>query len=167
MNEAIDEAKTRGTTTWSGALRNGLWSGSAASLATTAVLASRGDSERRDPYGPLNGPSQWVWGKSGAYKRGFSVRHTVAGYLIHHAMSIFWATLFEKAFGRRVAGGSVLETVGCAAATSLMACIVDYKVVPGRFTPGFEKQLSRTSMAFTYGAFALALAAAALLARRS
>jgi hypothetical protein len=149
---------------WGSALRSALVSGTAASLFTTVVLAACGKKERADPYGPLNGPSQWIWGKHAACERGFSVRHTVVGYLIHHAMSIFWATFFEKLAASRNPSLAA-ETLAVAAATSTVACVVDYCVVPDRFTPGFEKQLSRHSMALTYVAFAAALAGAVWLTR--
>jgi len=150
---------------WADAFADALWSGSAASVATTAVLASCGALECADAPAPLNGPSQWIWGKHAAYQRGFSTRYTIAGYLIHHAMSIFWATLYEK-FNRAAPPPSPGETLALATATSALACIVDYRLVPDRLTPGFQKRLSRTSLFFTYGAFALALAASSLIARK-
>jgi hypothetical protein len=150
------------TTPWTEALRHAVGSGTAASLATTAVLAKCGATEQRDPFGPINGPSQWLWGTGAPHARGFSLRNTVAGYAIHHAMSIMWATLFEKMLSRR-ARRPVVETLAVAAMVSAVASIVDFRLVPQRFTPGFEKRLSRRSLAFTYGAFALAMAAAVLL----
>jgi hypothetical protein len=43
---------------------------------------------------------------------------------------------------------------------------VDYEATPKRFTPGWELVLSKRSMAATYVAMALGLAAAAMLPRR-
>src|SRR3954465_5567739 len=81
---------------WKQALIDALRSGSVASVATTIVLAACGAIECDDAPGPVNGPSQWIWGRYAAYQRGFSSRYTLAGYAVHHAMSIFWATLFER-----------------------------------------------------------------------
>jgi len=150
-------------TTWKEALTRGLVSGSAASLASAAMLAACGKRELDDPYAPLNGPSQWLWGERAACADGFSVRHTVAGYLVHHAMSIFWAVLFEK-FRRRAipAAAAALPAV----ATSSGACVVDYCLTPKRLTPGFEKRLSRGSLFLVYAAFAAGLAATAALRER-
>jgi hypothetical protein len=94
------------------------------------------------------------------------VRNTVAGYAIHHAMSIMWATLFEKLVSRRVRP-AVADTLAIAGGVSAVASLVDFRLVPQRFTPGFERRLSRRSLAFTYGAFALAMAAAVLLDARA
>jgi len=150
---------------WTEAFADALRSGSVASVATTAVLASCGALECADAPAPLNGPSQWIWGKHAAYRRGFSARYTITGYLIHHAMSIFWATLYEK-FNRTKPAPTPSKTLALATATSALACIVDYRLVPERLTPGFQKRLSRTSLFFTYSAFALALAASSLIARK-
>jgi hypothetical protein len=154
-----------GSRAWTEALKDGALSGTVASLATTAVLASRGRAELGDPASPLNGPSQWIWGQRAAHKRGFSFRHTVAGYVIHHASAMLWATMFESLLARRRMRRSAIETLALAGVTSAVACIVDYRVVRGRLTPGFEKRLSRKSLAFTYVTFALALAGAALVSR--
>lgn len=150
---------------WAEAFIDALWSGTVASIASTAVLAACGSTERGDAPGPLNGPSQWIWGRSAARRRGFSARYTVIGYLIHHAMSVFWATMFER-INRGTPPPARARVLGAAAATSAAACLVDYRVVPKRLTPGFERQLSRKSLLLTYTAFALALAGAALFARR-
>jgi hypothetical protein len=150
---------------WAEAFADALWSGSVGSEATTAVLASCGALECADAPGPINGPSQWIWGKQAAYQLGFSTRYTVTGYFIHHAMSIFWATLYEK-LNRRSPARTPAKVLALATATSALACIVDYRLVPERLTPGFQKRLSRTSLFFTSGAFALALAASSLITRK-
>ena len=149
---------------WTQAFADALCSGSVASVVTTLVLAVCGVCERAGAPGPLNGPSQWIWGRHAAYRRGFSGRYTVAGYAIHHAMSILWATLFEK-FRRRTDSRKAVVFAD-AAATAALACAIDFRVVPDRLSPGFQKQLSRTSLLLVYAAFSLSLAAAALAARK-
>jgi hypothetical protein len=151
---------------WSESALDALWSGSVASVVSTAVLSMCGCVEHRDPFMPLNGPSQWIWGRHAPYVPGFSVRHTVAGYVIHHTMSVLWAIVFEKMRSNHAATRVLLNPVGAAVATSAAACFVDYRVATKRFTPGFEKQLSKLSLLATYSAFALALAGAAIVARK-
>lgn len=133
--------------------------GSIAAVASAIALAIAGRRELRDPAAPLNGPSQWLWGRQASLRRGFSIRHTVAGYVVHHLASIFWATLYERYCSRR-------RSATGAAATAAIACVVDMKVAPGRLTPGFERRLSRPALLAVYGAFALGLAASRLLARK-
>jgi hypothetical protein len=145
-------------TGWRDAWREALRTGSTASLASTAALVARGQQERSDAAQPVNGPSQWVWGLHAPYERGFTVRHTVTGYLIHHAMSVFWAGLFEKARPRRP-----VATVAAASVTAAVAYVVDFHVVPRRLSPGFDVALSRRGLFATYAAFAIGLAAMALV----
>ena len=73
-------------------------------------------------------------------------------------MSVFWALVFER-FRPRPGTPALLP----AAATSALACFVDYRVTPQRLTPGFERRLSRKSLALVYAAFAIGLAAGAAL----
>jgi hypothetical protein len=142
---------------WSDAFRDAAWSGGAASLASAIVLSLRGRRDLRDAAAPLNGPSQWVWGKQAPYRDGFSVRHTVVGYAIHHLAATFWALFYEKARPEE------RHPAALAIATSAIAGLVDFKLTPERLTPGFEKRLSRRSLVWVYAAFALGLAAPSLL----
>jgi hypothetical protein len=123
------------------------------------MLALCGKAEIDDACAPLNCPSQWIWGRHAKYTNGFSLRHTVVGYAIHHAASIFWAVLHERLPARRP-NNSKLEA---AVATSAVAAFVDYRLTPKRFTPGFEKRLSVKSLFLVYTAFAVGLAAAGAL----
>ena len=56
---------------------------------------------------------------------------------------------------------SAHHVLGAAAAVATIANIVDYKLTPKRLTPGFEKHLSRGSLALVYTAFGLGLMGAA------
>jgi hypothetical protein len=83
------------------------------------------------------------------------VRETVSGYLVHHAASVLWATLHEKYAAHR--RGSLAADFLSAGCTAAVACFGDQVVARGRLRPGFEKHLSRGSLAAVYGAFALGL----------
>ena len=147
------------TKSWPDALRAALLSGALASIASTAVLCWQGLRELDDASAPLNGPSQWVWGRHAPYRDGFSARHTAVGYAIHHLASIFWALLFERFRGSR-------PVLPAAAATALVANVVDFRLTPERLTPGFQKRLSKRAIALSYAAVALGLVAGAAVARR-
>ena len=143
-------------------LRAALFSGAVGSIATTATLSVCGALERGDPVSPSNGPSQWVWGRRAAFARGASLRHTVVGYVIHHATAVMWATVFERLRRKRP---DATGTIVAAAATSALAYVVDYKVVPQRLQPGFDAQVSRPALGAFYVTFAAALAIAAWMHR--
>ena len=146
-----------GRLSWRQAVGRGLWSGTLASVVSAAALAICGKVERNTAAGPMNGPSQWIWGRRAAYRRDASVRHTVVGYAVHHVSATFWAVLHETAFGgrERLGAGANLRN---AAITAGVACFTDYMLTPLRLRPGYEVQLSRKSLAIVYTAFAVGLA---------
>jgi hypothetical protein len=143
---------------WNRSFKRALVSGAAASLLSAAVLALAGRIERGTAAGPVNGPSQWVHGRAAAYRRRATLRHTLVGFLIHHAVSIGWATLHERAFGRRTAPQTLPRRLATAAITSSVANVVDFQLTPKRLRPGFEAQLSRKALFAVYTAFAVGLA---------
>jgi hypothetical protein len=143
---------------WQQAFEDALISGTAASLCSAAALAICGKIERDTAAGPNNGPSQWVWGEGAAYERRATLRHTAVGYAIHHAMSIFWATLHEKLQRSHNEHEPIEKIFAKCAATAGAACFVDYQLTPRRLRPGFEKQLSRRSLFVVYASFAAGLA---------
>lgn len=135
-------------------------SGTAASLASAAALMAASASDEGSFAGGLNGPSQWLWGEDEAHTRRLTLRHTAAGYAIHNATSIFWATLHETIFGGR--HKSPLRHCTEAAISAGAAYVVDYYLTPRRLRPGFEKHVSRSGMVAVYAAFATGLAIAAI-----
>jgi hypothetical protein len=143
---------------WKRAGSQALKSGAAASLLSALALALLGHLENRSAAGPLNGPSQWVFGRWAAYLRRPSLRHTVTGILIHHITATGWALLHERLLGRGKVTQTSAQRLGRAAATAAVANVVDFKLTPKRLTPGFEHQLSRKSLFVVYAAFAVGLA---------
>jgi hypothetical protein len=143
---------------WKRAGGRALRSGAAASLLSAAVLALAGYLENRSAAGPLNGPSQWVFGRWAAYLRRPSLRYTLTGILIHHLSATGWALLHERLLGRGKVTQTPAQRLGRAAATAAVANVVDFQLTPKRLTPGFEHQLSRKSLLVVYAAFAVGLA---------
>jgi hypothetical protein len=141
-----------------------LWSGSVASVATMALLAYSGHRQRGSAWAPVNAPSHWLWRDEALRQPGFTVRHTVPGYLIHHASSVFWAAFFEHLLLDRPHFAP--RTAAVAATVAAVAAGVDLKLTPKRLTPGFERQLRPRALTVMYGAFGLALYAAHALRRR-
>ena len=114
---------------------------------------------------PVNSTSHWLNGEQAAAFEGADLTHTAVGYATHHAATIFWAVFFEGWIGwrRPPTGPAMLRD---ALAMSAIAAAVDYLATPKRFTPGWEFVLSKRSMAATYAAMALGLAAGALMTQR-
>ena len=143
---------------WSDIARRAARSGAAASLLSAGVLALCGWIENRAAAGPINGPSQWLFGRRAAYRRDPSLRHTLTGMAIHHATATGWALLHEKLWGERKAEQTPGQRLARAATTAAVANFVDYKLTPKRLQPGFEAQLSKKSLVLVYAAFAVGLA---------
>src|SRR5581483_6182015 len=139
------------------ACRRALVSGSLASLFSAVALALLGTLEGRTAAGPLNGPSQWVFGEHAAHRRQWSARYTLVGYAIHHLASVGWALLHERHVRELIARRGPGPRSWTAAATATVACISDFLIARGRLRPGFEKQLNWKSLSVVYAAFALGL----------
>lgn len=150
---------------WYQVLRRSLISGSLASIASAISLSLLGKKELNRSAAPINGPSQWIWGKHAPYVNRFSFRYTVVGYCIHHAASIFWATWYEKFRKNTPTTNEIYVAVTSAVVTTATAYAVDFYLIPKRLTPGFEKRLSKRSLILVYGTFALGLATPVLLTR--
>jgi hypothetical protein len=150
--------------TWAEAFRRGVVSGTVAGIVSTIFLAILGKTELGKPAAPVNGPSQWIWGKHAPHENRFTLRYTVLGHMVHHASSIFWAVLYER-LRQRLWKEQKPPAIAPALITTAAAYVVDFHVVPERLTPGFERRLSKRSILLVYGSFALGLAMVALVDR--
>ena len=148
--------------TWRQTMHDAWVSGSAASIASTVCLSLAGKAELNRLAAPINGPSQWVWGRHAPYENRFSLQYTLVGYLIHHAASVFWAILHEKLRQQMARADPATAAIVSAAATTTAAYVVDFNFTPKRLTPGFEHRLSKGALLMVYGSFAIGLAAVAL-----
>lgn len=172
-----------------------LIAGSAASLSSGLALACCSRRQSGSAAAALNGPSQWLWGEHEAYTRRASMRHTLTGYAIHHAMSVLWAGLHLRAFRkasapatqrqgmqtatqrlqvsalRRSDARGALRRIALhmaqAAATTTIAYLVDYHLMPARLRPGFRKHLESASLLASYAAFAAGLALGCIACERA
>ena len=152
---------------WSSLIRDSLVSGTVASIASAIVLLLRGKVELGKSAAPVNGPSQWIWGLHAPYQDHFTLRYTIVGYGIHHVASVFWAIWYEKLRQQFPPAETTTAVLAPAVATAAAAYTVDFHCTPKRLTPGFERRLSQRSLFMVYAAFALGLAATALIDFRS
>lgn len=152
-----------------GTLGRALISGTVSGLATAGVASLAGKRENDSYAAPLNATSHIVWGEKAAYHDRPSLKYTLTGFLLNHASTIFWASFYEKLFGRQrlrrlrftVSPGplSLVKPVCRGAAVAAAAYIIDYHFIPKRFTPGFEKRVSGKSLTAIFAALAVGLAA--------
>ena len=150
---------------WKLVFSQGLLAGSLASLISTAVLALAGRRESGSAAAPLNAVSHWYWGDEALHLDKADLAHTAAGFLTHHVAATFWATLYAALASDRPALRTAPGIVLGAAATSATACLVDFRLTPHRFTPGYEHRLSNGALLAVHAALAIGLAAGALSLR--
>ena len=142
---------------WRQAMRDGLISGSVASVLSTIVLSVRGEHEEGTPYAPTNAISHWFFGDHAFYRNGRTLRYTGTGYAIHHASSTLWAVVYERWFGERADRRDLPTALIGGATVAAMACFTDYRLTPRRLRPGYEKRLSSASLFLVYAAFGAGL----------
>jgi hypothetical protein len=151
---------------WKTSLQRGLVGGASSSLLSTVAMAALGQRDAGSVYAPTNAVSHWIWGDRATYHYAPSARYTLPGYLIHHGSATFWAVIFERLCGELLDRKNPALTLGIGTAASAVACFTDYQLTPRRLKPGYERHLSRPSLAVVYGAFGIGLAIGAMLCRR-
>ena len=135
--------------------------GASASAATTLTVALAGLAEQGSPFPALNSVSKMVHGNHAPWRNELSWKYTGTGALLNTAAMFSWAAVYAVLRGRRTRTDYV-RAVTAGAATSALAYVIDYHVVPDRFTPGFEKRLPDRSLGLIYAVLALGLAASEL-----
>ena len=138
--------------------------GSIASLAVHGALAIFGRSAGRSAFAPINATSHIVYGPAAGAVDEADLPHTGVGAAINHGASIFWAVPLAWWLATR-RETSTADIVRGAAATGIIAGVIDYGVVPRRLSPGWHLALPARSVAGTFGALAAGLALGALLTR--
>jgi hypothetical protein len=139
--------------------------GSVASVLSTIVLAAAGARQTGSASASINAVSHWLWGVESLIEDRPTLRHTLTGYLTQHAASIFWATLYSRIYGHRKEAKQLPQAVAGGVATSAVAYLVDYHLVPKRLTPGYEHCVSPAAMAGIYAALAAGFALGAVALR--
>jgi hypothetical protein len=127
--------------------------GSIASLLSTMMITMASKEATGYSAAGTNATSQWFWGVGARRHRKASVRHTLAGYAIHHASATFWAAIFEGKGAARMIPSPALR----GGFIAIVAAAFDFGLMPRRFTPGFESHLSFRAIAKTYMAFGMGL----------
>jgi hypothetical protein len=134
--------------------------GALAGVATTAAVAALSRRETGSASAGLNAVSHIAWGDRAARQQDPSLKYTLTGLALNAAAVTGWALVQDMLFNRR---RGLARSVAAGTATAALAYVVDYHMVPERFTPGFEKRLSGPALAAVYGVLAASLAAGAAL----
>jgi len=132
------------------------------STATTAALFLLSAKDTGHPAAALNATSHILWGDKALAHDDWDVRHTLIGTLLNAGAIGMWSAVQSFLPEPR----SLLGAARNATLVTALAYATDFHVVPQRFTPGFERRLSRQSLFGTYAVLAASLAAAAFALRR-
>ncbi len=143
---------------WREALRAGIGSGLWAATLSTLVIGALGRRDDGDGTGVVSAPSKWVLGEDAADARDPGAARVLLGHTVHTVATVFWATLFERWRLSRRASLTPAVVVSGAAFTAAAACFCDYNLTPPRFSPGFERRLSKSSLFWVYATIGAGLA---------
>ncbi|WP_447987484.1 hypothetical protein [Nitrospira sp. Nam74] len=145
-------------------LQETITTGTVTNLCCAGCAAALGVLHHRKAAQPINAISHVVWGDEQPPTTEVTWHDTAVGLIVNQAACSFWALLHVALLPPRQRDPG--RTVFHACAISGLAYLVDYHMVPSRFTPGFEKVLPRRAFVPIYIAIASGLAAGALLCRR-
>ena len=132
------------------ALSRILASGLAGAAASAVAAAAFSRAQNGHAARPLNAIAHIYDGGAPPAHDGIGRRNTLLGAAIHTGASIWWAAFYEAglALQRRP------RRLATAAATAVLAYVVDYYVVNKRFRPGFEAYIAPCGLAAVYAALA-------------
>jgi hypothetical protein len=125
-----------------------------ATAATSAALMLASKRDTGSPWAAFNSICHMVDGDAPEFPLDFAPRETLLGAGLNASAIASWAVLYEWLFG----GVPLPSSAIWAALATAGVWIVDYRLVPKRFTPGFEKRLDKKSIALAYVALAATFA---------
>lgn len=142
-----------------------LLTGALTALVTFAVPALLRGARGAPVAASLNAESHVLWGDDAALHDDLSLQYTGVGAATHLGACLFWGGLYEAAMGDAAATTTAQDYAG-AAATAAAAYVIDYHLVPRRFTPGFEMRYSPGDMIAFFAALVAVLPLRRLVAKR-
>jgi hypothetical protein len=145
-------------TTFDEVMAHSLQTGAVASTTTALATAVLGGVENHNVVAPINAVSHIAWGEAAVAQEESSVKYTLTGLALNTVAVTGWAAVHELLFGRYLDRRNLPAALLGGAATSALAFVTDYYVVPRRFTPGFERRLSNGSLLGVYSVLAVSLA---------
>lgn len=142
--------------------RNALATAGLTTAATTLAALVVSKLETGSAPAGLNATSHILWGDEAARVDGFEPKFTVVGGLLNAGAMLAWSVAHEALPRPR----NTIAALTKGLLTSGVAYVTDYRVVPARLTPGFEKRFSPRGMAWMYGVLGAAFGLAGLLTAR-
>jgi hypothetical protein len=136
-----------------------IWSISSTMIAAVSLAGLTG----KHLLAPVQAISHIVFGESAYQTNRLNLSFAATGFILNGLAMIGWSSVAE--FGLQILKVAPSNYVGALAigmSVSLLAYLVDFKVVPKRFTPGFEHVLTRRSVYLVYWMVSLSMALGSL-----
>jgi len=132
-------------------LTRGFKTGLALAAATNAVIMLASDKENGSPWAALNCVAHIVDGDEKEQPEDYAPRESWIGILVNGTAMSAWGVLYE--------GALLVTRTKSSPLTALLAVgaawVIDYRIVPKRYTPGIEKRLRQRSVLLSYTAMAV------------
>ncbi len=138
-------------------LRDGAVRSQLVAISAAAAVAVMGQLENRDGLAAINTVSHIAWGDEGLEQSELSLKYTGAALVLNQVSVTSWALLHEWIFGRARDQGKWGVSLAGGFLVSALAYVVDFKLAPQRYKPGFETKLSNRGLFAVYVLLALAL----------
>jgi hypothetical protein len=151
---------------WRRASKDSVMPGLVAGAAVIAAVMIAGRRDSGSAIAPINASSHVIWGDQAADVEDVTLRHTLPGVLINAGAAMWWALIFQKLFGSAVDRGGLGRALLGGTATAGLAWLVDYKLMPRRLTPGWEKRISDKSLYGSLRTMGAGLGLGAMAARK-
>ncbi|GAC1393505.1 MAG: hypothetical protein NVS3B10_06830 [Polyangiales bacterium] len=126
-------------------LLDGLKTGLTLAATTTAAIMLFGKRQRGSAWSGINAISHVV-DDARRFPRGFSARESAIGLGVTTAAMLGWGLLYRGALAAVGGRGGVVP----AALATLAIGLVDYELLPARFSPGIERVLGPQAVATCY-----------------
>ena len=132
----------------------GLKTGLALAATTNAAIMLASDKENGSPWAALNSVAHIVDGDDKEQPMDYSQRESLLGVAVNGTAMSAWGVLYEGALAVTHTKSSPLTAI----LATVTAYVIDYKIVPKRYTPGIENRLSQTSVLLAYAGMAVTFA---------
>jgi hypothetical protein len=133
-----------------------MWIGLVAAGATAGALVGFGMA-RDAPVQPLNAIAHLIVGSRAFYVQSAHLLVTGVGVLVHLVAMVTFGVLFAWTFE----GWRGARLWAAAIAFAALVALMDFVILPDRFSPGFESVLTRGEVVVVYALMALAFGLAA------
>lgn len=132
-------------------IHNTLVMGTWAMLFVVMSLLAVAKAERIPLWQPVHAVSHILFGDKVLHEARFHAKYWVSGFVLNAGAMYGWAVVAELGYlWLSLKAGDLITAVLMAIALTIIAFITDFHIVPKRYTPGFEKVISRYALYTVY-----------------